>query len=78
MVEETQTIDQLREKNRRFRILEKKHQELEVSLHGLNRHKTLTAEEELQKRTYQKEKLAAKDSMTEMVREYEATGKTDL
>ncbi len=78
MVEETQTIDQLREKNRRFRNLEKKHHELEVSLHGLNRHKTLTAQEELQKKTYQKEKLAAKDTMTEMVRQYQATGTTDL
>lgn len=77
MVEETQTIDQLREKNRRFRSLEKKHHELEASLHDLNRHKTLTAQEELQRKTYQKEKLAAKDTMTEMVRQYQATGKTD-
>jgi len=78
MVEETQMIDQLRENNRLFRSLEKKHHALETSLHDLNRHKTLSAQEELQRKTYQKEKLAAKDTMTEMLREYEATRKTDL
>ncbi|MFQ5580516.1 MAG: DUF465 domain-containing protein [Nitrospiria bacterium] len=78
MAEETQMIDQLREKNRRFRNLEKKHHELEISLHDLNRRKILTEQEKIQKRTYQKEKLAAKDTMTEMVRQFEAMGTTDL
>ncbi|MFQ5950307.1 MAG: DUF465 domain-containing protein [Nitrospiria bacterium] len=78
MGENNQVIELLREKNRRFRILEEKHHALETSLQCLNRRKILTPQEELQKRTFQKEKLAAKDTMSDIIRHYRATGRTDL
>lgn len=75
MEEEKGIIEVLREKNRRFRNLEKTHVQLEESLHDLNRRRNLTPQEELQKKTFQKKKLAAKDNMVQMIREYRAMEK---
>lgn len=76
-------IDVLREQNRHFRSVEKKHAEFDQILQEMNRKKILTPQEEVQKKIFQKKKLAAKDDMMEMVRLYigaEKTGKipTDL
>lgn len=76
--EDVHVVQVLREKNYHFRTLEKIHTQLEASLEGMNRRKILTSEEELQKKTYQKEKLAAKDSMGRMIRHYIATGEADF
>lgn len=70
-MEQDQEIAQiLRERNWRFRTLEKEHHQLDEALHGLNRRRTLTPQEELHKKQAQKKKLAAKDSMAEMIRSY--------
>lgn len=76
--EESNVIEILREKNYRFRNLEKTHHQLEATLEGMNRRKVLTPEEEIVKKTYQKEKLAAKDSMESIIRHYLSTGDTGL
>jgi len=76
-MEEKQVADILRENNRRFRSLEITHGQLEQSLQDLNRRKILTPQEEYQKKTFQKKKLAAKDNMVELIRYYKATGKTN-
>lgn len=68
----------LREKNYRFRNLEASHSQLEETLEALSRRKILSPEEEIQKKTVQKEKLAAKDMMEEMVRRYNDTGEVDF
>lgn len=73
MEEEKETIRILREKNHRFRNLEKEHLQLEEALQHLNRRRTLTPQEEIQKKEAQKKKLAAKDSMVEMIRSYKTT-----
>lgn len=68
----------LRQKNYRFRSLEESHLQLEERLAVLGRRKILSPEEEIQKKRAQKEKLAAKDIMEEMVRRYHDTGKVDF
>ncbi len=79
MVHETSDVVQiLRKENYHFRTLEKMHTQLEESLEGMNRRKVLSPREELQKKTYQKEKLAAKDSMEKIIRHYLATGDADF
>ncbi len=76
-MEEKQVADILRESNRRFRSLEETHGQLERSLQDLNRRRILTPPEELQKKTFQKKKLAAKDDMVALIRNYKPTGKTN-
>lgn len=78
MNEDSTASELLRQKNYRFRTLEQSHLRLEQMLATLNRRKILTTEEELQKKTYQKEKLAAKDLMEEIVRRYRNTGEVDF
>jgi len=70
-MDEIQIKSVLRETNRTFRSVEKKHSDFENVLNDLNRRKVLTPAEEVQKKVYQKQKLAAKDSMVEMIRNYQ-------
>jgi len=79
MEKSSELLGVLREKSYAFRTLEKNHSELELSLHNLNRRKILSAEEELNKKKFQKQKLAAKDTMNKILQHYELTGevKTD-
>ena len=73
---ENPIIETLRRENYSFRTLEKTHLELELSLEGMNKRKILNADEELQKKKTQKEKLAAKDMMEAMIREASLTAET--
>lgn len=77
-MEEQEIAQILRERNRRFRTLEKEHHQLDEALRDLSRRRTLTPQEELRKKEAQKKKLAAKDSMAEMIRYYKTTGNPDL
>ncbi len=79
MVEEDlETAKVLREKSYRFRTLEESHHRLEASLESLNRRKILSPEEEFKKKTFQKEKLAAKDTMMKIMQHFRKTGKADF
>jgi hypothetical protein len=64
-------IEKLRQENREFRILESRHQQLEEELEQLLRHHLLTPQEEFRKKELQKQKLAAKDRMADLIRHYE-------
>ncbi|MFQ5588897.1 MAG: DUF465 domain-containing protein [Nitrospiria bacterium] len=75
--EDFEAMKILREKSYRFRTLEESHHRLEASLASLSRRKILSPEEEFQKKTYQKEKLAAKDTMMKMMQHYRTTGEAD-
>jgi len=77
MEKEEKIIEMLREKNWHFRHLEKLHGELDQSLRQMGRRRVLTPQEELQKKEFQKKKLAAKDEMVEMVRQVKMTGQPD-
>ena len=78
MENDRQVIAALREKNYQFRTLEKVHGQLEESLEGMSKRKVLSPKEELEKKTFQKEKLAAKDTMEKMIRHFVATGESDF
>ncbi len=78
MEREKDAIAVLREKNYHFRTLEKVHVQLETSLEGMNKRKVLTPKEELKKKTFQKEKLAAKDTMEKMIRHFVSTGESEF
>lgn len=60
----------LRKRDPDFRKLEEDHHRLKLELNGLTRRKTLTPQEELQKKQVQVEKLHTKDRIEAMVRDY--------
>lgn len=78
MEREEKIIEMLREKNWHFRHLEKIHGELDQSLQQMGRRRVLTPQEEVQKKEFQKKKLAAKDEMVEMVRQVKMAAETDV
>ena len=78
MEREEKIIEVLREKNWHFRHLEKLHGELDQALQQMGRRRVLTPQEEIHKKELQKKKLAAKDEMVEMVRQFRLTGRTDF
>ena len=60
--------DELRRVSHEFRTLETTHHRLDGELTELQRRHVLTPQEELAKKQLQKEKLAAKDKMAELIR----------
>ena len=65
---ETAITDRLRQSNTEFRTLEASHHRLDAELADLQRRHVLTPAEEVLKKQLQKEKLAAKDRMAELIR----------
>jgi hypothetical protein len=70
MLSETRITDMLRQSSVEFRELEESHHRLDAELGELQRRHVLTPQEELLKKQIQKEKLAKKDKMAELVRLY--------
>lgn len=66
-------IEILKRDNEEFRKLYEEHRHLDNLLNELNRRHYLTAEEEIEKKRMQKEKLYKKDKMAEMIRQYRQT-----
>lgn len=64
--------EQLRRSSQEFRTLEETHHRLDGELNDLQRRHVLTPQEELVKKQLQKEKLAMKDKMAELIRLYQA------
>jgi hypothetical protein len=60
--------EHLRKTNREFADLERRHLELERELGDLVKRRVLSANEEIRKKNVQKEKLATKDRMNDIVR----------
>jgi len=60
--------EQLRRSNHEFRTLEETHHRLDGELNDLQKRHVLTPQEELAKKQLQKEKLAMKDKMAELIR----------
>jgi hypothetical protein len=60
----------LRTSSSEFRELEESHHRLDAELSELQRRHVLTPQEELLKKQIQKEKLAKKDKMAELIRHY--------
>ena len=70
MLTEDAIADLLRRSSTEFRQLEESHHRLDAELAELRRRHVLTPQEELQKKQIQKEKLAKKDKMAELMRLY--------
>jgi len=60
----------LRASNLEFRQLEEAHHRLDAELAELQRRHVLTPQEEVLKKQIQKEKLAKKDKMAELIHQY--------
>jgi len=68
MLTEEAIVEQLRQTNTEFRELEASHHRLDVELNELQKRHVLTPTEELEKKRIQKEKLAKKDRLAELIR----------
>lgn len=70
MLTEDAIVEQLRHSNTEFRELEASHHRLDLELNELQRRHVLTPSEEVEKKRLQKEKLAKKDKLAELIRLY--------
>ena len=74
MLTDARVSELLRESSTEFRELEQTHHRLDVELAELQKRHVLTPQEELVKKQLQKEKLAKKDRMAELIRLYRENG----
>ncbi len=70
MLTEDTIVEQLRHSNHEFRELEASHHRLDLELNELQKRHVLTPSEEIEKKRMQKEKLAKKDKLAELIRLY--------
>jgi uncharacterized protein YdcH (DUF465 family) len=68
-------IQHLRNTNPEWVTLERRHQELEAELGDLMKRRRLTTDEEIHKKTVQKQKLVMKDRMSDLLRRSPSTGR---
>jgi uncharacterized protein len=78
MLQENRIADVLRESNSEFRELEETHHRLDAELGELQKRHVLTPQEEILKKQIQKEKLAKKDRMAELIRLYRERGEQSV
>ncbi len=74
MLTDARVSELLRESSTEFKELEQAHHRLDVELAELQKRHVLTPQEELVKKQLQKEKLAKKDRMAELIRLYRENG----
>ena len=70
MLTDNVIVERLRQSSAEFRELEDSHHRLDLELNELQKRHVLTPTEEMAKKQLQKEKLAKKDKMAEMIRLY--------
>lgn len=70
MLTDSVIVERLRQTSHDFRELEESHHQLDLELTELQKRHVLTPSEELTKKQMQKEKLAKKDKMAELIRLY--------
>lgn len=70
MLTENVIVERLRQSSTEFRELEETHHRLDLELNELQKRHVLTPAEEMAKKQLQKEKLAKKDKMAELIRLY--------
>ncbi len=69
-MKEQEIVETLKKESEEFRRLVDEHHSLEGILADIDRKVYLTAEEEMERKKVQKQKLAKKDKMAEIIREY--------
>lgn len=70
MLTDNVIVERLRQSSTEFRELEESHHRLDLELNEMQKRHVLTPTEEMAKKQLQKEKLAKKDKMAEMIRLY--------
>ncbi len=70
MLTEEMIAERLRQSSHEFRELEESHHRLDAELNELQKRHVLTPAEEVVKKRLQKEKLAKKDRLAELIRGY--------
>ncbi len=69
-LKDNEIVEILRKENEEFKRLEEEHRRLEETLSQIDKKKFLTADEEIERKKIQKQKLRNKDLMADMVRQY--------
>jgi uncharacterized protein len=73
-LKEQEIREKLLKDSEEFRKLSDEHQKLDTLLAEIDRKVYLTPEEELERKTLQKQKLLKKDTMAEMIRVFRQNG----
>lgn len=71
MLGEKAIAERLRESSHEFRELEEAHHAIDARIEGLQHRHVITPQEEQEKKHLQKEKLAKKDQMAQLIRQYQ-------
>ena len=69
-VKEQEIVELLKRENDEFRKLSEEHRSLDVILAEIDNKRYLTADEEIERKKIQKQKLMKKDQMAALVRQY--------
>lgn len=69
-MKEDEIVEFLKKENEEFKKLSEEHRNLDLLLAKIDSKRYLTPEEEVERKTVQKQKLFKKDRMAQMVREY--------
>lgn len=67
---ENEVVEILKKESEEFRKIEEEHRLLDEQIIAIDKKLYLTTEEELERKKLQKQKLAKKDRLAELVREY--------
>ena len=73
-MKDSEIVNSLRDANEEFRKIEEEHRKLDKALDEINKKRYLTADEELEKKKMQKQKLQYKDRLAQLIREYKHQG----
>ena len=69
-MDEQAVIEKLRHENEEYRTLEEEHRSLKHALEDMNKRLHLSPDEEMERKRMQKQKLAKKDRMAEILRQH--------
>lgn len=69
-MKENEIIEILRKENQEFKKIEEEHRSLDEKICAMDKTRYLSPEKELERKSLQKKKLAKKDQMAVLVRDY--------
>ena len=69
-MKEQEIVEALRRESEEFRRIEEEHRALDERIAEMDKNRYLTTEEEMERKKLQKKKLAMKDQMAELIRNY--------
>lgn len=69
-MKDQEIIDLLKQESEEFKKLSEEHHSLDLQLAEMDRKVYLTSEEEIERKTLQKQKLLKKDKIAEIVRDF--------